>query len=120
MEVSQTWGAGVSRGDPRPTQPGGKKEPFLWGEMTDASLSPACDVRAKAHHVQRLARWLSGKEFTCQCRKWGFDPWVGKTPLWRRKWQPTPVFVPGESQGLGSLVGCRLWGRTGLDTTEAT
>ena len=39
---------------------------------------------------------------------------------WRRKWQPTPVFLPGESQGLGSLVGCRLWGRTGSDTTEAT
>ena len=37
-----------------------------------------------------------------------------------RKWQPTPVFVPGESQGRGSLVGCRLWGRTELDTTEAT
>ena len=39
---------------------------------------------------------------------------------WRRKWQPTPVFLPGESQGRGSLVGCRLWGRTELDTTEAT
>ena len=36
---------------------------------------------------------------------------------WRRKWQPTPVFLPGESQG---WVGCRLWGRTELDTTEAT
>jgi len=39
---------------------------------------------------------------------------------WRRKWQPTPVFLPGESQGRGSLVGCHLWGRTELDTTEAT
>ena len=39
---------------------------------------------------------------------------------WRRKWQPTPVFFPGESQGRGSLVGCRLWGRTESDTTEAT
>ena len=39
---------------------------------------------------------------------------------WRRKWQPTPVFLPGESQGWGSLVGCHLWGRTELDTTEAT
>ena len=39
---------------------------------------------------------------------------------WRRKWQPTPVFLPGESQGWGSLVGCCLWGRTNLDTTEAT
>ena len=40
--------------------------------------------------------------------------------MWRRKWQPTPLFLPGESQGQGSLVGCRLWGRTESDTTEAT
>ena len=39
---------------------------------------------------------------------------------WRRKWQPTPVFLPEESQGGGSLVGYRLWGRTESDTTEAT
>ena len=39
---------------------------------------------------------------------------------WRRKWQPTPGFLPGESQGRGSLVGCRLWGRTESDTTELT
>ena len=42
--------------------------------------------------------WLSGKEFVCQCRKCGFDPWVGKIP-WRRKWQPMPVFLPGKSHG---------------------
>ena len=39
---------------------------------------------------------------------------------WRRKWQPTPVFLPGESQGRGSLVGCCLWGRTESDATEVT
>ena len=39
---------------------------------------------------------------------------------WRRKWQPTPVFLPGESQGRGSLVGCHLWGCTESDTTEVT
>ena len=39
---------------------------------------------------------------------------------WRRKWQPTPVFLPGESQGRGSLVGCHLWGLTQSDTTEVT
>ena len=39
---------------------------------------------------------------------------------WRRKWQPTPVFLPGESQRQGSLVGCRLWGHTELDTTDVT
>ena len=39
---------------------------------------------------------------------------------WRRRWQPSPVFLPGESQGWGSLVGCRLWGHAESDTTEAT
>ena len=48
-----------------------------------------------------------GKEPTCQCRKHkrhGFDPWVGKSP-YRRKWQPTLVFLPGESHGQGNLAG---------------
>ena len=54
----------------------------------------------------------------------GYD-WVTSLSLftfmhWRRKWQPTPVFLPGESQGRGSLVGCRLWGCTESDMTEAT
>ena len=39
---------------------------------------------------------------------------------WRRKWRPTPVFLPGEPQGQKSFVGCRLWGHTELDRTEAT
>ena len=39
---------------------------------------------------------------------------------WRRKWQPTPVFLPGESQGRGRLVGCCLWGHTESDMTEVT
>ena len=39
---------------------------------------------------------------------------------WRRKWQPTPVFLPGGSWDGGALVGCRLWGRTESDMTEAT
>ena len=43
--------------------------------------------------------------------------WV---PIWRRQWHPTPVFLPGKSQGWGSLMGCHLWGCTELDTTEAT
>ena len=53
-------------------------------------------------------KWFSGKESACQCRRctrFTFDPWVGKKIPWRRKWQPTPVFLPGESQGQRSLVG---------------
>ena len=64
----------------------------------------------------------SGKEPACQsrrCKRRELDPWVGKIP-WRRAWQPTPVFLPGESQGWGSLVGFRLWGRTVSDTTDVT
>ena len=47
---------------------------------------------------------LSGKESACQCRRLKFEPWVRKIP-WRRKWQPTPVFLPGKSHGEKSLVG---------------
>ena len=67
-----------------------------------------------------LSRWLSGKESSCQCRRQrrcGFDPWVRKTP-WRRKWQPTPVSLPGKSHGQRSLVGCSPWGRKESGTTE--
>ena len=46
--------------------------------------------------------------------------WPALEYSWRRQWHPTPVFLPGESQGWGSLVGCSLWGCTELDTTEAT
>ena len=45
---------------------------------------------------------------------------ISVTFRWRRQWQPTPVFLPGESQGWGSLVGCHLWGRTESATTGAT
>ena len=64
----------------------------------------------------------SGKEPACQCRKHKrhrFDPWVGKIP-WRRAWQPTPVFLPGESHGQRSLAGYSPWGHKESDTTEAT
>ena len=46
-----------------------------------------------------------------------FDPWVKKIP-WRRKWQPTPVFLPGKFHGQRSLAGCRPWGRKESDTAE--
>ena len=63
-----------------------------------------------------LPRWLSGKESACQCRRCGFHPWVRKIP-WRRKWQLTPVFLPGKSHGQRSLAGCSPWGRTESDMT---
>jgi len=51
-----------------------------------------------------LLWWLSGKELTYSCRRCGFNPWVRKIP-WRRKWQPTPVLLPGKSHGQRSLAG---------------
>ena len=51
-----------------------------------------------------------------QCRRRGFDPWVGKIP-WRRKWQPTPVFLTGEPHVQRSLVGYSPWGCQELDST---
>ena len=51
---------------------------------------------------------------------WATSLWLFTFMHWRRKWQPTPVFLPGESQRRGSLLGCRLWGRTESDMTEVT
>ena len=53
----------------------------------------------------QLPWWLSSKESTCQCRRHGFNSWARKIP-WRKKWQPTPVFLPGKSHGHRSLAGC--------------
>ena len=71
-----------------------------------------------------LLDWLQG-EFRSLYVFENDDDWVTSLSLftfmhWRRKWQPTLVFLPGESQGRGSLVGCRLWGRTESDTAEVT
>ena len=52
-----------------------------------------------------------------QCRRHGFTPWVGRTPWWR-KWQPTPLFLPGKSCGQRSLAACSPWSHKELDTTE--
>ena len=64
----------------------------------------------------------SGKETACQCRRHKrcrFNSWIRNIP-WRRKWQPTAVFLPGKSHGQRSLVGYSPWGHKELDTTEAT
>ena len=61
----------------------------------------------------------SGKETSCQCRRNEFHPWVRKIP-WRRKWQPSAVFLPGESHGQRNLAGYSPQGLKESDTTEAT
>ena len=71
--------------------------------------------------VSRLPWWdTDSKESACQCRRHKrckFDPWVGKITQ-GRKWQPTPVFLPGEFYGQRSLADYSPWGRKELDTTE--
>ena len=85
--------------------------------------------KALAPHSSTLAwkiQWTEepGRLQSMGSRRVGHN-WVTSLSLftfmhWRRKWQPTPVFLSGESQGRWSLVDCRLWGRTESDTTEAT
>ena len=63
-----------------------------------------------------------GKEHACQCRRYKrcrFDPWVRKIPKWRA-WQPTPVFLPGESHGQRSLAGDGPQGHKQSDLPEVT
>ena len=63
--------------------------------------------------LQSMGSWRVGQDWATSLSLFTFMHW-------RRKWQPTSVFLPGESQERGSLVGCHLWGRTESDTTEVT
>ena len=77
-----------------------------------------CDIM----RVAGFPGGTSGKEPSCQCRRhvrYGFNPWVRKIP-WRRAWQPTPVFLPGQSHGQRNLAGYSPWGHKESDTIEAT
>ena len=85
--------------------------------------SPSHPEKAMAPHSSTLAwqiPWTGepGRLQSMGSLRVGHD-WMTSLSLftfmhWRRKWQPTPVFLPGESRGRGSLVGCRLWGQTRL------
>ena len=85
-------------------------QPFsYWGfPCGSAGKESVCNVGFPGGSDSRVCLW---------CRGPGFDPWVRKIP-WRRKWQPTPVFLPGKSHGWRSLAGYSPWGRKELDTTE--
>ena len=66
-----------------------------------------------------LPRWLGGKESAYQYSRCRFDPWMQKIP-WKRKWQPTPVCLPGKSHGQRSLAGCHPWGHKKVGHNLAT
>ena len=68
-------------------------------------------------HIWGFPSGANGEEFASQCRRHGFDPWVGKTP-WRRKWQSAPVFLPGKFHGQKILAGDSPQGCKELDMNE--
>jgi len=69
--------------------------------------------------LKGLSRWLSGKEPSCQRRRFRFDPWTGKIP-WRKKRQSALGFWPGKSHGQRNPMGHRKWGCKELNMTEHT
>ena len=77
----------------------------LYGHIfTSLGYIPRSGIARSYVTLSRLPRWRLCKESACQCRRHKrcrFDPWVGKIP-WRRKWQPTPVFLPGKSLERGA------------------
>ena len=99
--------------------------------MIDCFTVALCNwpEKAMAHHSSTLAWKIPWMEEPGGLQSmgslgvghnWPTSPSLFTFTHWRRQWQPTPVFLPGESQGQGSLVGCRLWGCTESDTTEVT
>ena len=85
--------------------------------LLTANGYPHVEHLSACFYMLVLPLQLSQKRICLQCRRPGFDPWVGKIP-WRRKWQTTPVSLPGKSHEQRSLVGCSPWGRKESGTTE--
>ena len=93
----------------------------LFGSLDlEKAMAPHCSTLAwkipwaeEPGRLQSMGSWRVGHDWATSLSLFTFMHW-------RRKWQPTPVFLPGESQGQGSLEGCHLWGRTESDTSEAT
>ena len=96
------------------------KELWWAAEVLVDSKMNTNSTQWEGSHKHGCPNWLLGKGSACQCRwcrKPGFHFWVRKIP-WRRKWQPTPVFLPAQSHGQRSLAGYSPWGRKELDMTE--
>ena len=90
-----------------------------WWVRVHRTAKSRTQLKQLSTHACMEQRWASllAQSSACQYRRPGFDPRVGKMP-WRRKWQPAPVFLPGESHGQRSLAGYSLWGHKESDMTE--
>ena len=111
-----------------------KLEPFIQSELSQKekhqySILMHIMEKVMAPHSSTLAWQIPWTEEPGRLQSMGLrrvgHGWATSLSLftfmhWRRKWQPTPVFLPRESQGRGSLVGCRLWGHTESNMTEVT
>ena len=94
--------------------------PFLPpGDLPDPGIEPfvACASCRQVYLLSHFPAGSDSKSICLQCGRPGFNPWVGKI-LWRRKWQPTPVFLPGKFHGWRNLVGYSPWGPKESDTSE--
>ena len=96
---------------------GEQKSYYLKGSKHHLWSNVECIYSKLLWLKEGLRRWLSGKDFTCQCQRQRFDPWVGKIP-WRRKWQSTPLVLPGKSHGQANLAGYSPWDHKEMDMTE--
>ena len=106
-EFEQAPGVGDGQGELACCSPWGCKE---------------LDTTEQLNWTYGLPRWYSGKEFACHCRsckRCMFNPWIRKIP-WRKKWKPTPVFLPRKFQGQRNLADYSPWGCKELDMTEHT
>ena len=92
-----------------------------WNDHVLQGLPPCLGFVLFCLIFMYVCMWASqvvcGKESDCQCRRRRFNPWSRKIP-WRRKWRPTPVFLPGKSYGQRRLVGYSSWGGKESDRTE--
>ena len=91
---------------------------WTWASTIERMKFVSSNMLEATQNIGSLVAHLV-KETACQCRRRGFNPWIGKFP-WRRKWQPTPVFLPKKFHGQRSLAGYSPWGRKESDTTEYT
>ena len=86
-------------------------------ENLRASTQKNLKLKAEINPPKGFSGGSVVKNTPANAKRCRFDPWVGKTP-WRRKWQPSPVFLPGKSHGQRSLAGYHPWGHNELYTTE--